>query len=134
MSDPPGCASVVSRGVKDIVKNGGVTRDRTADLLRARQTLSQLSYNPIKWYPGEDLNLHACAPEPKSGVSTNFTTRALIWCSNTDSNRGPFAYKASALPAELLERINCYVNIIYLLFLNIITKGLLLLFFLFLYV
>ena len=29
------------------VKNGGAMRDRTADLLRARQALSQLSYNPI---------------------------------------------------------------------------------------
>lgn len=29
------------------LSNGGVKRDRTADLLRARQALSQLSYNPI---------------------------------------------------------------------------------------
>ncbi len=29
------------------VKDGGAMRDRTADLLRARQALSQLSYNPI---------------------------------------------------------------------------------------
>ena len=29
-----------------IVKNGGAMRDRTADLLRARQALSQLSYSP----------------------------------------------------------------------------------------
>ena len=28
--------------------NGGAMRDRTADLLRARQALSQLSYNPIQ--------------------------------------------------------------------------------------
>jgi hypothetical protein len=28
-------------------KNGGDNRDRTYDLLRARQTLSQLSYIPI---------------------------------------------------------------------------------------
>ena len=28
---------------------GGATRDRTADLLRARQALSQLSYNPLDW-------------------------------------------------------------------------------------
>ena len=28
-------------------KNGGAKRDRTADLLRARQALSQLSYSPI---------------------------------------------------------------------------------------
>ena len=27
--------------------NGGAMRDRTADLLRARQALSQLSYGPI---------------------------------------------------------------------------------------
>jgi hypothetical protein len=27
---------------------GGAMRDRTADLLRARQALSQLSYSPIK--------------------------------------------------------------------------------------
>ncbi len=27
---------------------GGATRDRTADLLRARQALSQLSYSPIE--------------------------------------------------------------------------------------
>ena len=28
-------------------QNGGAKRDRTADLLRARQALSQLSYSPI---------------------------------------------------------------------------------------
>ena len=28
--------------------NGGAKRDRTADLLRARQALSQLSYSPNK--------------------------------------------------------------------------------------
>ena len=28
--------------------NGGAKRDRTADLLRARQALSQLSYSPKK--------------------------------------------------------------------------------------
>ena len=27
--------------------NGGAKRDRTADLLRARQALSQLSYGPV---------------------------------------------------------------------------------------
>ncbi len=31
-------------------KNGGARRDRTADLLRARQALSQLSYGPIFWF------------------------------------------------------------------------------------
>ena len=31
--------------------NGGAKRDRTADLLRAKQALSQLSYNPINGGP-----------------------------------------------------------------------------------
>ena len=31
------------------IKVGGAMRDRTADLLRARQALSQLSYNPSNW-------------------------------------------------------------------------------------
>lgn len=30
------------------LKDGGAMRDRTADLLRARQALSQLSYSPIR--------------------------------------------------------------------------------------
>ena len=29
------------------LKSGGAKQDRTADLLRARQALSQLSYSPI---------------------------------------------------------------------------------------
>ena len=30
-------------------ESGGAKQDRTADLLRARQALSQLSYSPISW-------------------------------------------------------------------------------------
>ena len=37
---------------------GGGERDRTDDLLRARQALSQLSYTPnMFWWAREDLNL-----------------------------------------------------------------------------
>jgi hypothetical protein len=37
---------------------GGGERDRTDDLLLARQALSQLSYTPVKiWWAREDLNL-----------------------------------------------------------------------------
>ena len=32
--------------VRMFLESGGAMRDRTADLLRARQALSQLSYNP----------------------------------------------------------------------------------------
>ena len=35
---------VFKRGIR---KRGGAKRDRTADLLRARQALSQLSYGPL---------------------------------------------------------------------------------------
>ena len=38
----------------DHLKNGGAMRDRTADLLRAKQALSQLSYSPVS------LNLLIC--------------------------------------------------------------------------
>ena len=34
----------------DCINNGGARRDRTDDLLRARQALSQLSYGPIEGY------------------------------------------------------------------------------------
>ena len=38
--------------------NGGGERDRTDDLLLARQALSQLSYTPEDiWWAREDLNL-----------------------------------------------------------------------------
>ena len=33
-----------------VVVSGGAMRDRTADLLRARQALSQLSYSPKQSY------------------------------------------------------------------------------------
>ena len=40
------------------LKDGGAMRDRTADLLRARQALSQLSYSPsLKWWVVQDSNL-----------------------------------------------------------------------------
>ena len=34
--------------IANALKDGGAKQDRTADLLRARQALSQLSYSPIK--------------------------------------------------------------------------------------
>ena len=58
--------------------SGGAKRDRTADLLRAKQALSQLSYSPKKMVPRagvEPARLH----QPwdfKSRVSTYSTTEA----------------------------------------------------------
>jgi hypothetical protein len=54
--------------------NGGAKRDRTADLLRAKQALSQLSYGPIyrsatshdNWWVWADSN---CRPHPYQGCA-----------------------------------------------------------------
>ena len=45
---------------------GGARRDRTADLLRARQALSQLSYGPQNWWVWEDSNFR---PHPYQGCA-----------------------------------------------------------------
>jgi hypothetical protein len=55
---------------KKVYKCGGATRDRTVDLLRARQALSQLSYGPMKsfssWWVWVDLNHR---PHPYQGCA-----------------------------------------------------------------
>ena len=49
--------------------SGGAKRDRTADLLRARQALSQLSYSPISRLVG--LGGFEPPTSPLSGVRSN---------------------------------------------------------------
>jgi hypothetical protein len=50
-----------------LTRNGGARRDRTDDLLRARQALSQLSYGPSEnWWVWEDLNFR---PHPYQGCA-----------------------------------------------------------------
>ena len=51
---------------KDLFLNGGAKRDRTADLLRAKQALSQLSYSPM-------VGLNGLEPSTSrlSGVRSN---------------------------------------------------------------
>ena len=48
--------------------NGGAKRDRTADLLRARQALSQLSYGPRELV---GLGRFELPTSPLSGVRSN---------------------------------------------------------------
>ena len=48
--------------------NGGARRDRTADLLRARQALSQLSYGPMN---AVGLGRFELPTSPLSGVRSN---------------------------------------------------------------
>src|SRR5215469_14279495 len=58
-------------------RNGGGERDRTDDLLLAKQALSQLSYTPgfhkgasvIKWWAREDLNLRPHAYQARALTS-----------------------------------------------------------------
>ena len=50
-------------------KDGGAMRDRTADLFRAREALSQLSYSPmfkVTWWVWVDLNHR---PHPYQGCA-----------------------------------------------------------------
>jgi hypothetical protein len=66
------------RGVVD----GGAKRDRTADLLRARQALSQLSYSPIEFcktraYQENSFRFKACRYEAYSSMRAIGTTRKL---------------------------------------------------------
>ena len=49
----PRCAANVRKNITGI---GGGERDRTDDLLLAKQALSQLSYTPDKWWVWMDLN------------------------------------------------------------------------------
>ena len=46
--------------------NGGAKEDRTPDLLRAKQALSQLSYGPFDWWVWADSN---CRPHPYQGCA-----------------------------------------------------------------
>ena len=45
---------------------GGANRDRTDDLLLAKQALSQLSYGPNKWWVWEESNFR---PHPYQGCA-----------------------------------------------------------------
>ena len=49
-------------------RSGGAMRDRTADLLRAKQALSQLSYSPINLV---GLGRFELPTSPLSGVRSN---------------------------------------------------------------
>ena len=53
---------------------GGAKRDRTADLLRARQALSQLSYGPVQTFTPRQLvglGRFELPTSPLSGVRSN---------------------------------------------------------------
>jgi len=57
----------------------------------------------LYWCPWRDSNSHH--PEPKSGASTSWTTRALTWSGEWGSNPRPLAWQARALPLSYLREL-----------------------------
>ena len=78
----------------DGIAAGGARRDRTDDLLLAKQALSQLSYGPFgapafaKATAGNLRYGMACRPKPRRGEG---------WWAWEDLNFRPHAYQARAL-------------------------------------
>ena len=50
----------------ECAESGGGERDRTDDLLLAKQALSQLSYAPDEWWAWEDLNFRPHAYQARA--------------------------------------------------------------------
>ena len=84
MGDPRNPRS--ARGNSKLVEapSGGGERNRTDDLLLAKQALSQLSYTPETIFPGVD-------PDRRSRCRTR------AWWARVDLNYRPHAYQACAL-------------------------------------
>ena len=85
-------------GPQDLVGSGGANRDRTGDLLLAKQALSQLSYGP------EVFGLPAAARDadrPPSLLRASARQPSLLtregWWAREDLNFRPHAYQARAL-------------------------------------
>ena len=57
---------LITRADEPRRKAGGANRDRTDDLLLAKQALSQLSYGPNKWWVWEESNFR---PHPYQGCA-----------------------------------------------------------------
>ena len=79
--------------------NGGAKRDRTADLLRARQALSQLSYSPIFWYDRVILCLSRRRSVQHTHACRRFDNddKRKIWWVWADLNSRPHPYQGCAL-------------------------------------
>ena len=59
-------ATLIARADAGQPVAGGANRDRTDDLLLAKQALSQLSYGPIDWWVWVELNHR---PHPYQGCA-----------------------------------------------------------------
>ena len=97
---------------------GGDNRDRTGDLLRAKQTLSQLSYIPLElrtglepaifgfaihcltiWLPEHGANDQIRTGDPLLGRQTLWPTELRShWLRGSDLNRRPSGHEPAKLP------------------------------------
>ena len=94
---------MVKSGVSDghIIFGGG-ERDRTDDLLLAKQALSQLSYAPFRTQKSEDRSQKVLAsPSVTTGatrlLASVFWLLMSDWWAREDLNLRPHAYQARAL-------------------------------------
>ena len=60
------CKAHRTGGCRTVGNTGGANRDRTDDLLLAKQALSQLSYGPEDWWVWEESNFR---PHPYQGCA-----------------------------------------------------------------
>ena len=85
---------------------GGAKRDRTADPLRARQVLSQLSYGPnfYKWSGRQDLNLRP--PGPKPGALPSCATSRKNGALGRNRTHNLLIRSQALYPVELLAHFH----------------------------
>ncbi len=79
-------------GAYSDAKPGGGERNRTVDLLLAKQALSQLSYTPIRSQKAVIRNQAVATTDTRYPVF-----RLLNWWAGEDLNLRPHAYQARAL-------------------------------------
>ncbi len=79
-------------GAHPDAKPGGGERNRTVDLLLAKQALSQLSYTPIRSQNADVRRQRVAMTDTRDLVF-----RLLNWWAGEDLNLRPHAYQARAL-------------------------------------
>ena len=82
-----------------LIRNGGAEEDRTPDLLRARQALSQLSYGPVVLSERPELHNAEAVYRQCGGHDAGLSgaKTLAIWWVWVDLNHRPHPYQGCAL-------------------------------------